>query len=806
MPPNPPSDDADETIVEARRREPGGRDGLEPEPGDRIGPFVLRGVLGSGGMGKVYLAEQLEPVRREVALKLLQGNLLDPTRVARFTVEQQALARMSHPAIAQVYDAGTTPEGRPYFAMEHVPGEPITEFCSLHDLDLRQRLELFAKVCRGVQHAHQKGIIHRDLKPSNILVRLVDQQPSPKIIDFGIATAAHAASGQQPSIRTSVSGTPTYMSPEQADLSEADIDTRTDIYSLGAVLYELLTGATPVNPGRLRDKPLAELHRILGESEIEAPSELLKRQTSPLIERESSPHARRRLLKRLRSEIDSIVLKALAGDRNLRYPTAADLAHDVEAFLAGRPVEAVPATVGYRLGKLAGRHKAVLAGSAAVAVALVVGLALATWGLLQARQQRDRALDAEALSKVETAKAEQVAGFIQSILSGVDPAVAGALDKTLVRRILEDASERIGSELGEQPEVAATIHYTIAATYASLGEYERAFEHFTSSRELLEGELGPGDPAIQASVVGQALVRRRQGRYDEAEGLLLEAIATLRAELGDDDPQTLSTVAELASLYLWQGRFADSERLYLEALDGCRRIHGQGHRETLTVANNLGLLYSEQGRFAEAEPLYLEVLAKSRETLGSDHPDTINSLNNLAALDEQLGRFERAEELYLEAIERGERVLGGDHPETLNMMNNLAVLYRNIGRLEDAETLHRQVLAEGRRVLGPDHPDTLNSLNNLAFVVMELGRPGESDALLAEAAATARRVLSDDSLLTGRILSNHGWVLTDLGRWGEAETELVEARGIFERRLEPDHPLTRTVVERLEELERRRPR
>jgi tetratricopeptide (TPR) repeat protein len=751
-------------------------------------------------MGTVYLADQLEPVERKVALKLLRGSLHDPTHVARFNIEQQALARMSHPAIAQVYDAGTTHDGRPFFAMEHVPGLPITAFCNEQGLGLRQRLELFAKVCWGVQHAHQKGMIHRDLKPGNILVQVVDGQPSPKIIDFGIATTAHATDEQPSAFRQTISGTPPYMSPEQADASQSDLDTRSDIYSLGAVLYELLTGTTPLDAAQLLDTPLEQLGQVLHDTDFEPPSRRLEQSDDALSAMAETEGERRRIRQRLRSEVDAIVSRAMAKDRADRYATAAALALDVEAFLEGGPVAAVPQTFRYRVVKLASRHKALIASGAAVAGALLIGLALATAGFLQARQQRDRALEAEAEAKTEAAKSEQIAGFTMGILAGVDPAVAGSMDKTLIRRLLEDAAGRIGSELGDQPEVAAAIHYTIGATYSALGEYDTALGHLASSVELLERELGRDDPSTLTAIVELSLVNRRLGRFETAEVLLVEATGGLKASLGSDNQNTLSAMVNLASLQMLMGRFEDAETLYAESLDACRRLLGPDSRDTLTVANNLGLLYTDNGKFDLAEPLYLEVLSKSRSVFGPDHPDTLNSMNNLAALYEQQGRFDEAETLYLEAIDGSRRVMGPDHPETLNTMNNLAVLYSNAERIEDAESLQRQVLEGSRRVLGPDHPDTLNSMSNLASVLGKLERWDESYELLADAAARARSVLPPDSVLTGGIISNYGLSLIALRRYREAEAALLESGGIFERALGSDHQLVHTNNERLEIL------
>jgi eukaryotic-like serine/threonine-protein kinase len=779
--------------------EPSGK----PQPGDRVGPFRLFELLGQGGMGTVFLAEQLEPVRRKVALKLLEGSLEEPGQLARFAIEKQALARMSHPAIAQVYDAGATAEGRPYLAMEHVPGAPMTRYCKEKRLGLRQRLELFVRVCWGVQHAHQKGIIHRDLKPSNILVAEVDGRPMPKIIDFGIATTCRAPSERRRRSEgvPDFAGTPQYMSPEQVDGSDGDLDTRSDVYSLGAVLYELLTGATPIDPGTASRATRDELRHLVHHIPVLPPSERLALEEARELAPTDPKH--RRLVRLVRSEVDWIALTALAHDRTLRYSSAAALAQDLEAFLAGRPVQAVPSTLVYRLRKLAAQYRVLFVAGTAAAIALAAGLALSTWGFLQARDQRDRALEAERLAFLEAAKSERIAAFTQEMLSGVDPAEAGALDKTLMRRILEGAAAKLDTELTGQPEVAAAIHRTIGTTYRALGEYTPAVEHLTKAVALQEESLGRSAPQTLVTLSWLALAHRRQGEFELAEKLLLEAVEGLRASLGDEDEETLSAINNLASLHFWQGRFEESERLYLEAVEGSRHTLGPDHRDTLTAVNNLAFLYSEQGRAAEAEPLYLEVLERSRQTLGSDHPDTLNSLNNLAALYEVEGRLEEAEALYLEAVAGSERVLGAGHPETLNLRNNLAVLYVNQGRLEEGEALHLSVLEEFRRLWGPRHPDTLNTINNLAFLYLRQERFSEAERLLADAVAVAREALPEARVLMPILLRNLATALSGLQRLADAEAALTEAHHRLEELLGPDHDRTRGAAERLEALRAR---
>jgi eukaryotic-like serine/threonine-protein kinase len=779
------------------RKSAGDGGGPQPAAGTRIGPYRLLELLGSGGMGHVFLAEQLEPVRRRVALKLLQESLHGPAHVARFAVEQQALARMSHPAIAQVFDAGTTAEGHPWFVMEYCPGVPITQACDEQKLGLRERLELFARVCWGVQHAHQKGVIHRDLKPSNILVATVDGQPAPKIIDFGIAAAARVESWGEPA--GGPIGTPRYMSPEQAAGDGTDLDTRTDVYSLGVVLDLLLTGCTPLSAEEARRLSPSDVRELLNTRPPTRPSQQLRAGGVVL------PGSHSRTLRRqLESEIDWIVLRALAPDRADRYPTAAALAQDIEAFLAGRIVEAVPPRFGYRLRKTARRHKALIAATAAVAVALMAGLVLATWGFVEARQERDRALRAESAARLEAAKSARTAAFVQEMLAGVDPAEAGELDKTLMRKILQEASTKVDRELRAQPEVAAAIHHTIGMTYGALGEHALSTQHLSRAFEMRQRRLGRRTEETLSSLAELGLAQRREGNFTEAQRLLEQAVRGLRDLLGPGHEQTVRTLTNLAAVHMLQGHVPEAERFYKQAVEGSRRALGANHRDTLTALNNLALLYSDTERYADAEPIYVEVLATSRKVLGEAHPDTLNSLNNLAAMYEMQERFDRAEPLYLEALEGSRKVLGPEHPETLNLINNIAVMYANQGRHDESERMHRDVLAQSRRVLGEDHPDTLNAANNLGFLLRKVGRPAEAAELLRSSVTAARRNVADIPVMTAILLRNYAASLADLRRYDEAERALVESHRLFERTLGPEDSRTVAAVKRLAELRERR--
>lgn len=775
-------------------------DGSEIGPGSVVGCCRLVREIGRGGMAVVYLADRLDGgATSPVAVKLLRLGADDPDVIRRFRKEREILAALEHPGIARFIDAGVAIDDRPYLVMEYVEGEPIDRYCDRKRLDTGERLRLFLDIADALQHAHRNLVVHRDLKPSNILV---DAEGRAKLLDFGIAKPVDDSAVTQTLARML---TPQYASPEQ--ILGGQVTTASDIYQLGLLLYELLTGAPPY---RVQDRAIDELTRVVCQRDPVRPSASLA--TRGADDLQGVAEARRvrpeRLRRILSGDLDAIVMMALRKDPARRYQTVEQLAHDIRRHLESLPVIARPERISYLVGSFLRRHRKAALAAAAVLVAVSGMIAYHADRLSEerdlAKREAENARAAEAQARVEAAKAEQIAGFIQGIFLGVDPAEAGALDKTLVRRLLDVAASRVETELAGQPDVGAAIRHTIGVSYSALGEYEPAHEQLSAALDLWRLSHGPGSPEELASVAELALVQRRLGRYEKAEGLLAGAVAGLRANYGDEHPETLSAAVNLASLERLIGRYDSAERLYLEVLEACRRVLGDDHRDTLTVANNLALLYHEQGDFDRAEPLFVEVLDKSRAIFGTDHPDTLNSLNNLAMLHEMQGRFEAAEKLYLEALDGSRRVMGPDHPETLNTMNNLAVLYGNQGRLEESERLHRRVLGQSRRVLGADHPDTLNSMSNLALLVSRLGRSEEAYELLRSASAAAHRSLPPSSVLRATIASNYGEVLTEFGRFAEAEAQLREAQAVFEQTLGPDHALTETNETRLGKLDRRR--
>ncbi|MHC4948954.1 MAG: serine/threonine protein kinase, partial [Planctomycetota bacterium] len=527
-------------------------------PGDRVGPYTIRDVLGEGGFAVVYRADQAEPVRRTVALKIIKLGMDTRQVIARFEAERQALAVMDHPNVARVLDAGATDTGRPYFVMELVAGDPITDYCDRHRLRTRERLDLFIQTCRAVQHAHQKGIIHRDIKPSNVLVTVRESDPVVKVIDFGIAKATR----QQLTERTIFTehgqfiGTPEYMSPEQAEMRALDIDTRTDIYSLGVLLYELLTATLPFDPEALRAAGYAEIQRIIREQDPPRPStklSSLREATTTIAQRHASDP--KTLLRVLRGDLDWITMRCLEKDRTRRYESAGGLAADIRRHLDDEPVLAGPPSAGYRIGKFVRRHRGAVAAAGALVLVLALGVAGTTWGLL-------RAVANERVARTEAAKAQQIAAFTQEMLAGIDPATAGDLDKTLMRMVLDEAAARIGTDLADEPEVEASIRQTIGRSYVAIGEYDRAEPHLERSRELRRTVLGDEHRATLRAMNTLAGVHWRRGRYEDAAALQRETLEIQERVLGDEHPDTLASLSNLAGQYADLGRADEAEPLY----------------------------------------------------------------------------------------------------------------------------------------------------------------------------------------------------------------------------------------------------
>jgi eukaryotic-like serine/threonine-protein kinase len=818
-------------------------DALREGPGTRIGPYKLLQQIGEGGFGVVFLAEQTAPVQRKVALKVVKLGMDTRQVVARFEQERQALAMMDHPNIARVLDAGATATGRPFFVMDLVKGSPIVEYCDQNHLTIDERLELFAQVCHAVQHAHGKGIIHRDLKPSNVLVGTQDGRPHAKVIDFGIAKAT----SQKLTDKTlftehhQVIGTFQYMSPEQAEGS-LDIDTRTDVYSLGVLLYELLTGSTPFDKKTLKDAMYGEIQRIIREVEPKKPSTRISESPDTM----ASLAARRRIEpKRLgtliRGDLDWIVMKALEKDRTRRYETANGLAMDIGRHLAGEAVVAAPPGAAYRLRKVLRRHRGVVAAIAAVLLALLVGLIGFAWQADVARGERDKAVlatqreaEQRELVKARADELEQVAEFQADMLHQFDPNPAGRrltedvlerftaalatanvpeadrpaqvaafrdlwmrVDATDVAKALVDqavlkpAVAAVEARFAAQPLVAAKLRHTLAQLYFELGLFAEALPLEVSALDTRRRLLGDDAPDTMTSINDLARLQGANGKLDEAETLAREVLERRLRVSGADDPDTGTARKNLAVLLVERGRAAEAEPLARETLERRRRVEGPDHPSTIDAVAELGYVLEANGKFVLAEACYREALAKRRVVLGEDHPDTQVVRNNLGLLLQSQDKLAEAEPLLREAIAARRRVLGDDHPDVLVPRNNLGLLLQAEGKFAGAEPTFREVLAIRRRVFGEDHPSTLTSLNNLGYLLMGQERPAEAEPLLRAALATRLRVLPADHPDTLAARNNLGMALRSLGRLDEAGPLLREVHEQLQVVCGPDHPNTR---------------
>jgi serine/threonine protein kinase/tetratricopeptide (TPR) repeat protein len=785
--------------------------------GTVIGPYRLTEPIGEGGMGTVWMAQQTAPVKRRVAVKLIKAGMDSRQVIARFEAERRALALMDHPHIARVLDAGATEAGRPYFVMELVKGLPITRYCDERRLSVRQRLELFVPVCQAVQHAHQKGIIHRDLKPSNVLVAEYDGRPVPKVIDFGVAKAT----GQQLTEQTlhtgfgAVVGTPEYMSPEQAGFNQLDIDTRSDIYSLGVLLYELLAGSPPFTRKELERAGVLEMLRVIREREPTRPSTRLSTAEGlPTLaaNRGTEP---RRLARLVRGELDWIVMKALEKDRSRRYETANGLAADVQRYLADEVVAARPPGAGYRLGKFLRRNRGPVAAVLVASVSGVVGLGAVA--VVQTRSNRElktanekttRALAAEtkarndtteALGQSEAARrrAEAVLGFLKDdVLAAARPeGQEGGLGVAVtVRKAVDAAEPKIAEAFRDQPLVEAEVRDTLGETYSYLGEAPLAIRQFERVVELRRTKLAPDHSDTLKSRNNLATAYLAAGRTTEAITLHEANLKQQESKLGPDHPLTLTSRTNLATAYWSAGRTADAIILHEANLKQQESKLGPDHSDTLKSRNNLATAYLAAGRTTEAITL-LEANLKQRESqLGPDHPDTLTSRNNLASAYWSAGRTADAITLDEATLKLYESQLGPDHPDTLTSRNNLASAYLAAGRTAEAVTLHEATLTLYESKLGPDHPKTLLIRANLAVIYLEAGRTAEAITLHEATLKQRESQLGPDHPDT---LSSRG----NLAKAYRAAGRLTDALPLFEGTLKrcraelgPDHPRTLQIM------------
>jgi eukaryotic-like serine/threonine-protein kinase len=789
--------------------------------GTLIGPYKLLQQIGEGGMGTVYMAEQAHPVQRKVALKLIKVGMDSRQVLARFEAERQALALMDHPNIAKVLDAGTSENGRPYFVMELVKGVPITGYCDEHHLTPRERLELFVPICQAVQHAHQKGIIHRDMKPSNVMVCIYDGRPVPKVIDFGVAKAT----GPKLTERTlytefgAIVGTFEYMSPEQSVLDQLDVDTRSDIYSLGVLLYELLTGTTPLERKRMKQVAILELLRLIREEEAPRPSARLRTTKELLSIAANRATEPKRLSGLLRGELDWIVMKALDKDRARRYETASAFAADVERYLKDEAVAACPPSFWYRLRKFARRNRGAVLAATAVLVTLVAGMVGTGWGLVQAWRQTaaaDKSRDEEAAQRkhaqeqrnraaAEAATARAVSDFLQTDLLGTDsvgnrPLVGQGAQRDpniTVVKLLDRAAKAIDGKFAGQPLTEAAIRLTMGDTYRALGRYAEAQPHLERSVQLRTVHLGTDHPDTLLCKNALAGLYGDLEKLDRAEPLLKEIIAGSTARLGPDHISTLTYKDNLATFYLGKGRFDRAEPLFKEVLAAEVIQLGPQHGGTLITKSNLADLYQQQGKYELAEPIVKAVLEIRSAQLGADHLDTLNSKNNLASLYWVQKKYDEAEPLYLEVVAGFIAQLGADHPDTLQAKNNLATVYRGQRKNDLAEPLLREVLEVRLIKLGADHRETLSSKLNLAMLYQSQGKYGPAEALDKEALVGYTALFGPEHPQTLTSKHNLAFLYEVQHKYDQAEPLFREAIAGLRKKLGIAHPNTQTSIRHL---------
>ena len=757
--------------------EPAGQTGI-------IGPYRLIEELGVGGMGQVWLAEQTEPVRRRIALKLIKAGMYDAATAQRFQAERQSLAIMEHPAIAKVFDAGATPQGQPYFAMEYVDGPPITTYCDQKKLSIPERLRLFARVCEGVQHAHQKAIIHRDLKPSNILVTEIDGNPTPRIIDFGLAKV-RVPLGEQASFTQAGAflGTPGYISPEQVDPNLHDVDTRTDVYSLGVVLYELLTGDLPFDAEQWKKQNLDEVLRQLRETDPQRPSTKIttNRETSTA-RAEARNTEPRQLVSQLRGDLDWITLKALEKDRERRYGTPSELAADIQRYLENKPVVARPSSRMYRLGKYVQRHRVAVAATTAVFL-LVLGLAVRE--SLQARRiarERDRAnLEAEA--------AKETADFLVGLFEVADPGEARGNSVT-AKEILDRASQRIDTGLEREPLIQARLQLTMAQVYKGLGLYNSSVQLAELSWTDRRSALGDVDAATLAarSELGDSL--RFLGKLNEAETHLRAALEAQRTANGPASLDFLTTEARLGIVLYSGNKLKDADELLVSAVTGLRRLGPPGAPELVDALQWLGQAFRDEDKREEAVAVQLESLGIAQRLYGSDHPSTLSALDALGLLYWDLGRLNEAESYLRQSLEASRRVLGSDHTDTLTTTLNLGLVLLDRQKYADGETAFRAALDGYRKTLGADHAFTLTAMGNLCSDLTLQKKFAEAEPVCQQALAARRRTLGEDHRATLMSIDTLGVFYLAAHRLREAESTFREAYERRRRVLGPDNSNT----------------
>jgi tetratricopeptide (TPR) repeat protein len=815
--------------------------------------YRLVQLLGEGGMGAVWLAEQREPVRRSVAVKLIKTGMDSRAVLARFEAERQALALMDHPNIAKVLDGGTTDAGRPYFVMELVRGVALTDYCDSRQMPVDRRLSLFEQVCAAVQHAHQKGVIHRDLKPSNILVAEDEGRPVPKVIDFGLAKALGGSRRlTDASLITAVGavvGTPLYMAPEQVGVNLLDVDTRADVYALGVILYELLTGTTPLERERLRTAAWDEVRRVIREEDPPRPSTRLSStdaRASIAAQRDTEPARLNRLV---RGDLDWIVMKALEKDRNRRYETAQSLAQDVHRYLAGEAVEASPPGRTYRLRKFARRNRGAVSAAGLLLLSLVAGLVGTSWGLVrteraraaevvertaaeaarvreteradaearalrEAAVQRDRAVEAEKQARLEADTATAIRRFLQhDLLQAANPADRSEGDADLkMRDVLRRAARSIPGRFLDQPLVEAAVRTTLGNALTALGAPAEALPHLERALALNRSQHGPTHPDTLAAMNHLSVALWYAGPGGEAVAHAQQSLERHREAAGPEAPSTLDAQMILGVMYIHR----DDPHKAVPVLQECRqhqiRLLGADDERTLRTTVHLAGALWKADEPAEAARLYDDLRIQCSAALGADNPLTLLTAYSLANIDLVRDRTPAAIELAEDCLRRQTRRLGADHFDTLRTQHLLAGAYLADGQFGKAVPLLEQCLEYRTAKQATQHPATTAVFRDLAWAYVDLKQPEKAIAL-------SRRFLDltrgRKPLLEGEVagaLMPLGRALSAIGKAAEAEPLLRECLAIRERAQPGSWPLataeaalgaTLLELKRYEEAERR---